>query len=431
MGALADGCDPLATQRAFAAGMLSADPAADPVYFVDDHFVAYAGARPLAKGWNTTRRHAQRGREATLLVDARGRAVVFGSGEPAGLASTLPGVLAQLRQVIGPDAPILLGFDRGGAYPVAFTACRDAGADWVTYRRAPLLEATTPARRSWTVRDGTRLAVMLADESVQIKDYGPARQLTLFEHGAPVLQVLTSDTTATGAALLCWLRARWRIENMFKYAAAHNGIDALADYRMDIGPDTHKVTNPARVAARKTVTAAQAGLAAAERALPQLLAGPGTPKQKNAALPGLHTKIEAATQSVADAKTALRPVPAKVPATDLDPNAQRARPHLARRGLQMVLRLLAFNAEAWLAEHLNAYLADPDEYRAITRNLLHQGGHVDYTSKAITVTLDRPDSPRVARALQLLTEELNATPTRLPGDHRPLTYQLAQPQPQQ
>ena len=33
---------------------------------------------------------------------------------------------------------------------------------------------------------------------------------------------------------------------MFKYAAAHNGIDALADYGMDIGPDTRKVPNPAR-----------------------------------------------------------------------------------------------------------------------------------------------------------------------------------------
>jgi hypothetical protein len=424
LGALADGSDPLGLQRAFAAGMLRADPAADPVYFVDDHFVPYSGAQPVGKGWNTKRRHAQPGRDDTLLVDARGRAVVFGSGEPSGLVSTLPGVLTQLRQVIGPDAPVLLGFDRGGAYPSAFTACRQAGAHWVTYRRAPLVEATVAPRRSWTVRDGKRVSVLLADENVQIKGYGPARQLTLFEADAPVLQVLTSDLTATGAALLCWLRARWRIENMFKYAAEHNGIDTLADYVMNLGPDTRKVTNPARVAARKAVAQAQAELVAAERALPQLLAGPGTPKQMNAALPGVHRQIEHATRALETAKTALNGVPAKMPATELNPDAQRARPRLQRRGLQMVLRLLAFNAEAWLAERFNTYLADPDEYRAIVRHLLHLGGHVHYTADRITVTLDRPDSPRVTRALQLLTDELNATPARLPGDHRPLTYQV-------
>ena len=125
------------------------------------------------------------------------------------------------------------------------------------------------------------------------------------------------------------------------------------------------------------------------------------------------------------AKTTLRPIPAKIAATELDPNAKRAHPHLARRGLQMVLRLLAFNAEAWLAEHLNTYLTDPDEYRSITRNLLHHSGQLDYTTKQISITLDRPDSPRVARALDLLTNELNNTPARLPGDPRPLTYRVA------
>src|ERR1019366_1475458 len=425
LSALADNADPLALQRAFAAGMLAADPAADTVYFVDDHFVPYAGAQPVAKGWNTKRRHAQPGRDDTLVVDARGRAVVFASGEPTGLSSNLGGVLAQLRQVLGPDAPILLGFDRGGSYPPVFTTCREAGAHWVSYARAPLAATTATPVQATITRSGAQQVVLLADEMVQVKGYGPARQLTLYENDAPVLQVLTSDTTATAVGLLYWLRARWRIENMFSCAAAHNGIDALAGYGMDIGPDTRNVTNPARTAARKKVADAQEELATAERALPQLLNGQGTPKQKNAALPGVHRRIDSAIAAAESAKTALRPIPAKVLATDLDPDAQLARPHLGRRGLQMVLRLLAFNAEAWLAEHFNAYLAEPNEHRAILRNLLHLGGHVDYTTHAITITLDRPDSPRVARALQLLTQELNATPARLPGDRRPLTYQVA------
>ena len=131
--------------------------------------MAYTGAAPVAKGWNTKRRHAESGRDDTLVVDARGRAVVFASAEPTGLSSTLPGVLAQLRTVIGADAPVLLGFDRGGAYPAAFRACRDAGADWVTYRRAPLITATAAPKKSWTVRHGKRITVTLADEIVELK----------------------------------------------------------------------------------------------------------------------------------------------------------------------------------------------------------------------------------------------------------------------
>ncbi len=44
---------------------------------------------------------------------------------------------------------------------------------------------------------------------VTIKDYGQARQITLFEDGNPVLQVLTSDTGAPAAALLVERRSRF------------------------------------------------------------------------------------------------------------------------------------------------------------------------------------------------------------------------------
>src|SRR5258708_19747784 len=84
-----------------------------------------------------------------MVADYHGRAVAFATGDPSGLAATLPPVLAQLRQVTGAEAKILLGFDRGGSYPVAFRAIRDARADWVTWRRGPLPPATPAPPRHW------------------------------------------------------------------------------------------------------------------------------------------------------------------------------------------------------------------------------------------------------------------------------------------
>jgi hypothetical protein len=92
----------------------------------------------------------------------------------------------------------------------------------------------------------------------------------------------------------------------------------------------------------------------------------------------------------------------------------------------MVLRLLAYNSEHWLAGHLNAYLRDNDEYRSATRETILRGltGTITYTPTTITVQLGRPDDQRVTRALTRLLEEINTTPPHLPGDHRPITYTL-------
>ena len=299
LAALADRCDPLDLQARLAAAMLTADAPGLGVYFVDDHFVPYEGAKPVGKGWNTKRRHAQRGRDDTLVTDYHGRAVCFASGEPSGLSVTLPGALDQLRAILGADAKILLGFDRGGSYPKVFTACRDAGADWLTWRRGALADTTATPVRSFRVGpSGTTEMVVLADDPVEISGYGPARQLTLFEHDEPVMQILTSDLTAPAAALLAWLRCRWRIENVFKYLTAHHGIDWLCDYRADTGTDTTPITNPARVAARNTLTAAQTELATAERALAQLLCSDQHNTTINKAIPAAETRIDRARDAV-------------------------------------------------------------------------------------------------------------------------------------
>lgn len=103
---------------------------------------------------------------------------------------------------------------------------------------------------------------------------------------------------------------------MFKYANEHNGIDALACYGMDITPDPRMVTNPARLTARKKVTAARSRTWSQPNALPQLLNSGQTPKQLNAALPG-----------ATNGSTRRRDVPVRQSAFGTDPSQDpRPRP---------------------------------------------------------------------------------------------------------
>ena len=431
LAAIADRTDPVAVQRLFASAMLAADPVLSGVYYVDDHFVPYAGAKPVAKGWNNKRGKAERGRADTHVTAHDGRAVCFVTGEPSGLTVTLPTALAELKKAAGPGAEIMLGFDRGGAYAQVFRHCRDQGVHWVTYRRAPLaVPAMLPVITTITI-GGRPREITWAEETVQVKDYGEARQLTLFEHGQVALQILTSDLDACPAEILGWLKSRWREENFLKYASENYGIDKICDYIAGIQANTKIIDNPARKKANAVVHETEKALAAAERDLARLLADPAiTPAAKNTRLiPAAQKKITAARTKLDAAAAARDTTPAKLPANVIDPEAEVALLRTGRRGLQMVLRLLAHNAEHWLSNHLNAYLRDDDEYRAITRQTIIRGlaGTITYAPAAITVQLDPPGAPRVARALALLIDEINATPPAMPGDPRPITYKLAKP----
>ena len=428
LAAIADAADPLRLQAVFAQALLSANPETSGVYYVDDHFVPYAGAKPVGKGWNNKRGRAERGRADTHVTTADGRAVCFVTGEPSGLSVTLPKALAELAKAVSPGTRIMLGFDRGGAYPAVFAHCRENNVHWVTYRRAPLtVPGMLPVLTMITVTGKTR-AVAWTDEEVQVKDYGEARQITLFEHGRVVLQILTSDFDACPAALLGWLKSRWREENYLKYAAANYGIDKICDYAADIETNTKIAGNPARKDANAAVREAEKTLAAAERGLAVLLADLSiAPAAKNENLiPAAERQIAAARRQLAAASKARDGIPAKLPANQIDPQAQVALLRTRRRGLQMVLRLLAHNAEHWLSGQLNTYLRDDDEYRAITRQTIIRGtaGIITFAPETVTVTLQQPAEPRVARALALLINQVNAVPPSMPGDTRPITYQL-------
>jgi len=440
LSATADLADIPALQAGLARAMLALNGQSAGIYYVDDHFVPYGGARPVAKGHNGKRGRCEKGRADTLFTDARGRAVCFTTAEPSSLAKTMQPGLDQLRAIV-PGGKILLGFDRGGACAEAFTACRARDIDFVTYRRGALA-ATAAAPAVHQVKRGRdTISVVLADEIISLRDYdGPVRQLTLYEcqdttgctcpraagcpHLRPVLQILTSDLVASAPGLLFALKGRWIIENAFKYLDFY-GIDWLVDYHAQITDNTKLIRNPERDRANAAIRAARAGLAEAQRTLGAIPADPAlTIAEKNTAIRAAEQKITAAQHNLTQLTRTRGKIPAELPANVISPGARRALLRARRRGLVMVLRLLACNADTWLADHLNAYLQDNNEYRALTRSLMHQAGTITYTPEQVMVTLDRHQQPRLNRALACLIDELSYTPPRIPGDTRPITYQL-------
>src|SRR5260221_645218 len=393
-----------------------------------------SAGQPAAPGPAAGTQLACRNAGAMLLHAFGGRAgagavLAAATGGPSGLAVPLPLALAELKKAAPAGARIMLGFDRGGAYAQVFAHCREQNVDWVSYRRAPLaVPAGLPVITTISV-NGRKREVAWAGEMVTIKDYGQARQITLFERGQAALQILTSDARACPPEILAWLKSRWREENFLKYASENYGIDAICDYFAEIAVNTKVIDNPARKAAVAAVRQAEKALAAAREDLAVVLADPAIPASaKNARLiPAAQQKISRSGKTLTAAKAARDKVPAKLPASEIDPDARVALLRTGRRGLQMVLRLLAHNAEHWLSVHLNAYLRDDDEYRAITRETIIRGlaGTITHAPDAITVRLETPMPPRVARALALLLDEISAQPLSMPGDTRPITYQLA------
>jgi integrase len=125
-----------------------------------------------------------------------------------------PPALAALTDALPPGArpgegnrPLIV-FDRGAAFPFAFTKVDEAGYDWLTWRRAPLAATTLlPVLQTITTRGHREREVAWTDEQITLKDYAkPVRQLTLFEHGTMAAQAITGRLGACPADLAGWLR---------------------------------------------------------------------------------------------------------------------------------------------------------------------------------------------------------------------------------
>jgi hypothetical protein len=104
--------------------------------YVDGHVRVYHGQHPLPKA-HVARMRLSMPASTDYWVNDRGGDLLFvvTAEANAGLVKMLPGILAQIRALVGPRR-VTVVFDRGGYSPNLFAQILAAGFDLLTYRTA-------------------------------------------------------------------------------------------------------------------------------------------------------------------------------------------------------------------------------------------------------------------------------------------------------
>ena len=95
-----------------------------------------------------------------------------------------------------------------------------------------------------------------------------------------------------------------------------------------------------------------------------------------------------------------------------------------RRLVINALKIAACNAEKILVRRFDQAYGRPKDAFSVFRALLHLPGRVHAGPDSIEVRLQRPDSDKVARALDVLLAGINQEPPRMLGEGPSLRFTL-------
>jgi transposase len=399
--------------------------------YTDGHVRVYHGQHALPKAHVARLRISLPATSDYWVNDSVGDPLFVVTAEAnAGLVKMLPGILGQVRALVG-KRRVTVVFDRGGYSPKLFQQILAAGFDLLTYRkgRYPHIPRQRFQERR-TRRDGRTTAYVLADQEVRLlKGKLRLRQVTRRMDNGHQTPILTSRWDLPAAQVAYRMFDRWRQENFFKYLREEYALDALAEYAAVPDDPTREVPNPAWAALDAQLRQAQAQLDRLQaeyglEALTNLEHQRRTMRGFKTAQGKLGQKIWSAWQRVLQLEKRRAAVPRRVPV-----QAVRQEPVVKlapeRKHLTNLLKMVAYQAESDLlrlvAPH---YRRAGQEGRTLIQSAVATAADLEVTKTGLRVTLTAQSSPHRTRAIAALCEELNQTNTIFPGSRLRLHYAI-------
>jgi len=400
--------------------------------YIDGHVRVYHGQRPLPKTHVARMRLAMPATTDYWVNDAEGDPLFVVTAEAnAGMVKMLPGVLAEVRALVGPRR-VTVVFDRGGYSPTLFLQLLADGFDLLTYRKG---RSRRVARARFTrheaVIDSRTVSYRLADQGVRLlAGTLRLRQVTRLGDDGHQTPILTSRRDLPAVEVAYRMFERWRQENFFKYLREEYALDALVDYA--VVPD-----NPAREVPNPKRRALTAKLQQAHAAFAQLTAEYGAeallnPERARPTMRGFkiaHSRLAARLRTAFDRLTTLEQAraatPTRIPVRDVVKGAVvKLAPE--RKLLTNLLKMVAYQAESDLLHRVAPhYTRSTDEGRTLIQAALASPADLEVTADELRVFIHPLSSPHRTRAIAALCEDLNTRPVLFPGSRLRLRYGVA------
>jgi transposase len=402
--------------------------------YVDGHVRVYHGQHALPKAHVARMRISMPATSDYWVNDSSGDPLlVVTAAANAGLVKMLPGILDQVRKLVG-KRRVTVVFDRGGFSPKLFEYIIAAGLDLLTYRKGRYPRIPQSRFGPHTARCGGRkVSYVLADQEVRLlKGKLRLRQVTRRMENGHQTPILTSRRDLSAAQVAYRMFDRWRQENFFKYLREEYALDALAEYAAVPDDPNREVPNPAWAALDVQWRQAQAQVDRLQseyglEALSNLERTHRTMRGFKVAYGKLGEKIWAAWQRVLQLEKRRTAVPRRVPVQDaIDKPVVKLAPE--RKHLTNLIKMVAYQAESDLlrlvAPH---YRRADDEGRTLIQAALGSAADLRVAKQELRVLLAPQSSPHRTRAIAALCEELNRRKAVFPGSSLRLIYAIQFP----
>jgi transposase len=399
--------------------------------YVDGHVRVYHGQYRLPKAHVAQMRLSMPATTDYWVNDTVGDPLFVVTAEAnAGLVKMLPGILRQMRSLVG-KRRITAVFDRGGYSPKLFQQILAADFDLLTYRKGPHRQIPQKRFKEYRTRqDGRTITYLLADQPVRLwKGKLRLRQVTRRMENGHQTSILTSRRDLPAAQVAFRMFERWRQENFFKYLSEEYALDALAEYAVVPDDPTREVPNPVWKAVDAQFRQAQAHLDRLQaefglEAFTNLEGQRPSMRGFKIAQGKLGQKICSAVQQFLRLEKRRATVPRRVPIqqTTDEPIVKLAS---ERKHLTNLIKMVAYQAESALLKQVAShYRRVNEEGRTLIQSALASAADIEVTDRELRVTLLPLSSAHRTRAIAALCEELNRSKTVFPGSRLRLRFAI-------